>query len=187
MNRYKIIFPYQSSIIHLAENETKAFDKCFTEINESGRNTDVFVVLDIDNNNPYYLEINKKDNNLDTGAIINENVQEKSDILSKDSQALVAESKTDNLHSTASIDFVNPVNSTHSINTVNTVNPVNPNDESLTVNIQKTEMLEKRIDYLENEMIKMKMKIDYVSQLTVKNPDTNQDVSNTQDSECSIQ
>jgi hypothetical protein len=172
MNRYKIIFPYQSSIIHLAENETKAFDKCFIEINESGRNPDVFVVLDIDNNNPYYLEINKKSDNLDTGAIIKENVQEKSDILSKDSQSLVAESKTDNLHSTASIDFVNPIKT---------------NDEDLTVNTQKTEMLEKRIDYLENEMIKMKMKIDYVSQLTVKKPDTNQDVSNTQDSECSIQ
>lgn len=191
MNRYKIIFPYQSSLIHLAENDTKAFDKCFTEINESNRNPDVFVVLNLDTNVPYYLEINKSidkkldnpiDNPIDTEGVINKDVREKSDTPSNVPQDSFGTSKIENFNSTvkASADQFNPIS-----------NPISNSD----INIQKTDLLEKRIDHLENEMIKMKMKVEYVSQTTgIANMNNTNNINNNtnnnvqdQDSECSIQ
>jgi hypothetical protein len=61
--RYQIIFPYNSTKIHVAENISKGADLCYQEIKDNFIKEPMFVVHSIDGNEFYHYEIPKFKNN----------------------------------------------------------------------------------------------------------------------------
>jgi hypothetical protein len=182
MNSYKIIFPYQSDKIHLGSNEFDAFDKCYEEIRQSGRTPEIFVVLNINTNTPYYLEMNAKDTilNQNPGAdpieeyVINKDTRDEvSDVLSIDPDRPIAPFQGDQVGSVdRREDFTNPMRA-HPIEPSNmgsiplSTGEINMLQRRVENAEQRASLMERKINVLEEELIRTKMKVDYVAQLSV--------------------
>ena len=157
MNRYKIIVPYQSDITHLASNEYAAFDLCYDEITKSSYTPKpkIFVVLDLTSNIPYYLEITDHTDQTDQSITKDELMQEVQNVSeqAKSVKSEQAKDKDKDIREKSGILAPIRLDSIQS----------NPSYD----------MLEKRIDQLETELIKMKMKLDYTAQVSSKFGSTN--------------
>jgi len=157
MNRYKIIVPYQSDITHLASNEYAAFDLCYDEITKSSYmpKPKIFVVLDLTSNIPYYLEITDQTDRPDQSITKDELMQEVQHVSEsvKSVKSEQAKDKDKDIREKSGLLAPIQFESTQS----------NPSYD----------MLEKRIDLLETELIKMKMKLDYTAQVSSKFGSTN--------------
>lgn len=157
MNRYKIIVPYQSDITHLAPNEYAAFDLCYDEITKSSYapKSKIFVVLDLTSNIPYYLEITDNAGRIDQSITKDELMQEAQNVSEsvKSVKSEQAKDKDKDIREKSGI--LAPIRLES--------NQSNPSYD----------MLEKRIDHLETELIKMKMKLDYTAQVSSKFGSTN--------------
>ena len=155
MNRYKIIVPYQSDITHLASNEYAAFDLCYDEITKSAYipKPKIFVVLDLTSNIPYYLEITDHTNQTDQTITKDELMQEVRHV----SESVKSEPAKDN----------------NDKDICEKSGVLAPMRLESTQSNPSYDMLEKRIDQLETELIKMKMKLDYTAQVSSKFGSTN--------------
>ena len=205
MNTYKIIFPYESEKVHLGSNEFDAFDKCYEEIQESGRRPKIFVVLNLDTNTPYYLQTKLESKDPDPNPleeyVINKDVRDGvSDVLSIVSDHPIApfsgsnvDTNVDANGNTASMKntetFNNPMRNPlqqtdpRSNNTDNFQIPSSGQIEYLQRRLELTEgklnALEVKQNILEEELIRTKMKVDYVGQLHTGRTNMNNLVSRT--------
>jgi hypothetical protein len=185
MNSYKIIFPYQSDRTHLAHDEFNAFDKCYEEIRESGKNPKIFVVLNVNTNTPYYLEMNAP-NPIPNPSPIEEYVinkdtrDEVSDVLSIDPTGPVAPFQGDPVNVDQREAFANPMRSRsimgqHLDDSQNVLPmghvPSTGEIQGLQRRVenaeQRADLMERKINIIEGELIRTKMKVDYISQLSV--------------------
>lgn len=184
MNSYKIIFPYQSDRIHLASNEYTAFDRCYEEIHESGKNPKIFVVLNTTSNTPYYLEINRSSqNNMNMPVeenIINKNsrddIAKAISINSNDSIAPFEETFKSNLNENLNVNlngeniFSNPLHQSNmraQSSSIFSTGEINNIIERIKNYENKINAMGMRINILEDELVRTKMKVDYMSQLNI--------------------
>jgi hypothetical protein len=182
MNSYKIIYPYQSDRIHLAPNEYTGFDLCYDEIKQSGRNVKIFVILHLNSNTPYYLEMNSPTADISNKNPINEviiNVDTRdgvSEVLTGGPSNPIAPFEGDNkiisdANKTVDI-FNNPMRQTDQSNSNSS--QIIPSTGQIAYLQKKNELCEqkienmgRRINVLEEELIRTKMKVDYISQLNI--------------------
>jgi hypothetical protein len=173
MDSYKIIFPYQSDITHIASNDIMAFDLCFDELKKmrNGNFPDVFVVLNTNTNIPFYLEVDKKllqdnkvdqPNPIDDEITVNKDIRNSSDTLDMTPPIFNNPMKRpfDNIGNNENIQINENIKPADLVQSHALDNPTNQN-------------LENRIRYLETELVKMKMKVDYVTQLNIGHMHTN--------------
>ena len=179
MNSYKIIFPYQSDRVHLASNEYDAFDRCYDEIKQSGRNPKIFVVLNLNSNTPYYLEMSSPNQNPNPSpldeVVINKDVRDDvSDVLADPTEPIAPFEGEGEKASTADI-FNNPMrpNAPHPDQTpptgdiIPSVGQIGYLQRRLDNSERHIETLGQRINVLENELIRTKVKVDYMAQLNI--------------------
>lgn len=179
MNSYKIIFPYQSDRIHIASDEFEAFDKCFEELRETGKNPQIFVVLNLNSNTPYYLQTNNVSNTSGLTNVGNRDICEKDGVnnLNKDMRDDVSEILTNNpdepiapfqgSNQTPGDTFINPMRTQDTTITVPSNGEIQNMQKRLEIYERKIDTMGTRINMLEEELIRAKMKVDYMSQLTI--------------------
>jgi len=68
MNRYRLIYPYDSNNVYVETNVMKAADKCYSEMKKNDKNNPHFCMMNIDTNNIYNFEIPKR-STLQTGGV----------------------------------------------------------------------------------------------------------------------
>lgn len=185
MNRYKIIFPYQSQTTHLAKDKFEAFDLCFDEMRRynlnpnknvhfGGGNADkdldrkIFVVLDLNSNMPYYLEINdefQQNKNDDDNENENHNENENKSIkASFDGDKLDNFGKMDQLGKSEK-NQEEPFRDSREKSGILAPSHFSYCNSESNKTGDKYSMFEKRIDLIETELVKMKMKMDYMQNL----------------------
>jgi hypothetical protein len=182
MNSYKIIFPYQSDRVHLAANEYDAFDRCYDEIKQSGRNPKIFVVLNLNSNTPYYLEMNNPNPDsidpLDEVVVKTDVRDGVSEVLSVNPTEPIApfEGEHDKMGQNSTADlFNNPMRQTEQARApapstgemIPSAGQIGYLQRRLDNSERQIENLGQRINVLENELIRTKIKVDYMAQLNI--------------------
>lgn len=171
MNSYRIVFPYVSDRTHLVANKSQAFDACHEEINQSGRPVNVFVVLDVHTNTPYYLE-NLKVSSAGASASANANAPAPN-AFSPNISCVDGVVSADDLSNLNEVVVKRDVrNSSDVLQTVQKQKQ-NPNplsqyeQQNVTQDIRLDpyfQHLISRVDLLESELVKAKMKLEYATQ-----------------------
>lgn len=62
MDRYRLVYPYDSNNIYIANNVMKAADKCYSELVHNDKNNPFFCIMNIDTNKIFNFEIPKRQN-----------------------------------------------------------------------------------------------------------------------------
>lgn len=162
MNSYKIIYPYQSNITHLADNEYEAFDKAYDEYAKSNNKSQIFVVLNTLTYTPYYLEMKQKNNqsfggNRNGGSNGNRNGD-----LDDDSNG----DKNNVINMNMNNDFDNGKKDQNDLNNNNfednVVKNIDLDNNNINLIMKKNELLEMKINRLEFELTKTKFKVDHL-------------------------
>ena len=60
MNRYRLIYPYDSSNVYVETNVMKAADKCYSEMKHNDKDNPNFCMMNIDTNKIHNFEIPKR-------------------------------------------------------------------------------------------------------------------------------
>ena len=63
MNKFRLVYPYESDKIYNKETIIKAADECYNELKNSNNNTNFFCIMNLDKNHIYNFEITKHKKN----------------------------------------------------------------------------------------------------------------------------